>query len=208
MISSESGKHKRERRARLLCKAINLGLLVMAAWITFDFVQKFVTPEVNNQKGMSIRVAYDRDCATLDWDEALSLAEGESATLKIKAESYWNASGLILKKGETYNFEVKKVLDWKDWGKPANAEGWDEQETGIKLAARSLAREPDKGYFYLMGAIRGSCYDGLICEELFPIGKGTTFKAPADGEFCSFANDIPLMYWNNDGSIILTISRI
>ncbi len=98
--------------------------------------------------------------------------------------------------------------DWKDAGRDASTEGWVIPATGIVAAARSLARAPEQKYFYFMGVLRGACYDGLICEKQFPIGKGTEFTAPADGEFCSFANDIPFMYWNNEGSVTLTISRL
>lgn len=208
MISVLRDEYKRERFARLLCKVVNLGLLVLAAWFILEVAQEFIAPRMDDRLGMDIRVAYERDCAAIDESEMFHLTEGESATLKIKAASYWNASGLMLEKGTTYNFEVKKVLDWKDWGNDANAEGWVNPITGINLAARSLARAPDQKYFYFVGVLRGACYDGLICEKQFPIGKETEFTAPADGEFCSFANDIPLMYWNNEGAITLTISRL
>lgn len=208
MISLLCDEHKREQIARLLCKVVNLGLLVLVAWIIFYVVTEFTTPKVDDQIGMDIRVAYDRDCSTADWDETFRLVEAASVTLKIKAKSYWNASGLILEKGATYNFEVKKVLDWKDAGNDATAEGRIETATGFLAAMRSLARAPDQEYFYFMGVLRGACYDGLTCEKQFPIGKETKFTAPADGEFCSFANDIPFMYWNNRGSITVTISRL
>ncbi len=208
MISLLRDEHKRERLARLLCKAVNLGLLVLVAWIFFYVVKEFTTPKADDQKGMDIRVAYDRDCSTADWDETFRLVKAASVTVKIKAESYWNASGLILEKGATYNFKVIEESDWKDAGKDATAEGWIVPATGFLSAMRSLARAPNQEYFYLMGALRGACYDGLTCEKQFPIGKETKFTAPADGEFCSFANDIPFMYWNNNGSITLTISRL
>ena len=207
MISSGLDNHKRERRARLLCKAVNLGLLALAVWVTIGLIDDLRAPATDDQIGMDIRVAYDRDCGTLDWDETFHLPQGKEVELKIRAESYWNASGLILEKGATYKFEVKKVLDWKDWNVDANAEGWIEPPKNLVAAMRSLARAPDRNYFYLMGAIRGACYDGLTCEEQFPIGKKAQFTAPANGEFCSFANDIPLMYWNNSGSITLEITR-
>ncbi len=208
MISLLRDEYKREKLAHLLCKAINLGLLVLAAWFLFGVAQAYFTPAMDDQEGMDIRVAYDRDCSTLDWDEAFRLAETASVTVKIRAESYWNASGLVLEKGATYNFEMIEESDWKDAGKDATAEGWVVPATGFLAAARSLARAPDRKYFYLMGVLRGGCYDGLTCEQLFPIGKESKFTAPADGEFCSFANDIPLMYWNNEGSITLKISRL
>ncbi len=205
MISSGFGKHKRERRARLLCKAVNLGLLALAVWITIGLIDDLVAPATDGQGGRDIRIAYDRDCGTLDWDETFHLPQGREVELEIRAESYWNASGLILEKGATYNFEVNEESTWKDASKDATAVGW--KATGFLLAMRSLARAPDQKYFYFMGALRGACYDGLTCEEQFPIGKKAQFTAPADGEFCSFANDIPFMYWNNSGSLIIEITR-
>ncbi len=208
MTSLLRDERKREQLARFLCKAVNLGLLALVAWILLNVAQEFIAPAVDDQEGADIGVAYDRDCSTLDWNEAVRLAEDTSVTVKIRAESYWNASGLVLEKGATYNLEVIEESDWKDAYQDATAEGWVVPETGFLAVARSLARAPDQKYFYLMGALRGACYDGLTCEQLFPIGKKTKFTAPADGEFCSFANDIPFMYWNNEGSITLEISRL
>ncbi len=208
MTSLLFDERKREQLGRYLCKAVNLGLLMLGVWIIFLVGKEFVAPAADDQEGMDIRVAYDRDCGMLDWNETFHLAEDEYVTVKIRAESYWNASGLLLKKGATYNFKVIEESDWKDAGKAATAEGWVDPEPGLLAVARSLARAPDQKYFYLMGALRGACYDGLICEHLFPIGSETEFTAPADGEFCSFANDNPFMYWNNKGSITLKIRRL
>ena len=193
MISQLRDAYKREQFARLLCKIINLGLLVLAAWFIFYLTQEFIASPVDEQKGMDVRIAYDRDCGTLDWKEKSRLAKAASMTVKIRAKSYWNASGLLLKRGETYNIVVVEESDWKDAGRDASTEGWVIPATGIVAAARSLARAPEQKYFYFMGVLRGACYDGLICEKQFPIGKGTEFTAPADGEFCSFANDVPFM---------------
>jgi len=207
MISLLHDEHKHERFARLCCKVVNLGFLALAAWFILDVAREFFAPAVDDQEGMDIRIVYDRDCGALDWNEKPRLAKAASMTVKIKAKSYWNASGLILKRGETYNIVAGEESDWKDAGKDASSEGWDKPATGLFAAAHLLARAPDQEYFYLMGVLRGACYDGLICEQQFPIGKETEFTAPADGEFCSFANDIPFMYWNNEGSITVTISR-
>lgn len=149
------------------------------------------------------------------------------AEIRIVARSYWNASGLILEKGVTYRIEVisdqssgnqcetagsGRVPIWYDaaWG--ADGCGWLEQpkQTWLRwfiALTNPLKRAPEKPLFHLMGALYGKCVDGKTCARHFSIGSGTEFTAPADGEFCSFANDIPLLYGNNSGSIDLLVTR-
>ena len=63
--------------------------------------------------------------------------------------------------------------------------------------------------FVPLGAIRGACLNGRICEQQFRIKPGgTTVTAPADGEFCAYANDLMFMYGNNKGQLSLTVTRV
>jgi hypothetical protein len=68
-------------------------------------------------------------------------------------------------------------------------------------------RAPEEKYFVLMGALYGKCEDGRTCATHFPIGNEANILAPADGEFCAYASDLPFMYWNNKGSVRVLVMR-
>ena len=72
-----------------------------------------------------------------------------------------------------------------------------------------LVRSPNEKLFQLMGLIYHKCGDASrSCVTQFAIGKqGRTIKPKIDGEFCAYANDLPFMYGNNSGEIILRITR-
>ncbi len=162
---------------------------------------------------LKIAVDYNRDCGDLEGQAAYRLKEsGSQAELTVKAESYWNASGLILEKGVTYRIKVTdpdKI--WKDWEQEAKATGWVKPPVSwlrlFVVVTGPLVRFPDRNIFYLMGVIYGKCEDGITCARQFPIGVAVDITAPADGEFCSFANDLPFMDSNNSASIIIHITR-
>jgi hypothetical protein len=157
-------------------------------------------------------VDYQRDCGKVEHLATYRLNKsGARAEIEIKSRNYWKASGSILETGVTYRFAVKDVnATWKDASQTATAGGcWPEKgfNRWFVILLRPLMRDPREQFFHLTGAIYGKCADGRICGRLFPIGLGAEFTAPADGEFCAFANDIPFMYANNSVSLTVQIER-
>jgi hypothetical protein len=53
-----------------------------------------------------------------------------------------------------------------------------------------------------MGSLDGAS------ETIFLIGSHAAYTPARSGEVVCFANDVPGFYWNNKGSITLTIDRI
>lgn len=176
---------------------------VVAAAVAFaaDGVTKTIVPH------------YHRDCAKLEGNAAHKFDRSDdSVRIVVKVDSYWNASGLILEKGVTCRISVKDNNEtWKDDTRAATAAGW-WPEKGLVLLfvtfAESLIRDPQQRLYHLVGAIYGKCEDGRTCGRLFPIGPRHRVLSPADGECCAFANDLPLMYANNSGSLTIQIKRI
>ena len=80
------------------------------------------------------------------------------------------------------------------------------------MMARPLVRAPDQNLFQLIGFVDRICVgdddECRPCARKFPIGvDGYTIKMRMDGEFCSYANDLPFMYGNNSGEITIRVSR-
>jgi hypothetical protein len=141
-----------------------------------------------------------------------TLNKGEYFELKVRAESKWNASGILLDSNGKYDFQVvDTITPLKDASIPATPEGWimDSEEVKsfdvfMKLffaAAKFFRRAPNSEWFYLMGAVKGAEY------KQFPIGSGISGQKVVDGEFCAFVNDLSSKYGNNTGSLLLKVTR-
>ena len=138
-----------------------------------------------------------------------TLKPGESREIPVRAHQYYNRSGLLLERGATYVFKVRPNQKWKDGGVECGAGGWDRDDVSLGWikelgigAAEPLRRMPDANWFALIGAV------GDSDEELFTIGAmQTRYVLNKSDEFCPFANDLKRMYSNNDGRILVTVTR-
>jgi len=195
---------RRPRRFGQMLSAL-MGVVVVMGSATWVHAQ--------TDRKISIAVDNHRDCGDLDGRRTHRLERrGEKVEITVNAESYWNASGLVLEKGVRYTISPKPNSIWKDWGKEAGVEGWEPESGFLKWFmswARPLVRSPDEKLFQLMCLIWHRCGDSSrSCVTQFPIKTpGRTILPSMDGEFCAYANDLPFMYWNNSGEISLVIER-
>ncbi len=131
------------------------------------------------------------------------LAIGESATKSIVARNTWNDTGIRLVAGQEYRFTA--VGEWIDWYIRCGPEGYPSfTPLPLPFLARPLEwlrRAPREQWFALIGAIDRNP------QTQFRIGTQRTLIAPATGMLTCFANDIMFFYWNNIGSVDLTITR-
>jgi hypothetical protein len=134
----------------------------------------------------------------------------ESRELPVMAHQFYNRTGLLLERGRVYRFKVKPNQTWRDGGIPCDADGWNRddiskgwiKELGIKTM-EPFRRQAEADWFALVGAV------GDAGDELFTIGKaGIEYIPKKSDEFCPFANDLKRMYGNNDGRILLTVTRV
>jgi len=136
----------------------------------------------------------------------LVLAPGESHQCQVMAALQYNHSRVKLESGATYRIEVPDGQMWLDGKIECGPEGWttDElpwlKEKVVKVFENNR-RKPDANWFELVGAL------GDEDDDLFRIGKGTDYTATKDAELYLFANDLKSKYDNNDGSLIVKISR-
>lgn len=154
--------------------------------------------------------------------DKMKSSEPEAFTKAFHAKSYWNPTGIIFEKGITYNIKVlNPYAKWADaTHNPNPNEGWWPNQKAPLLSwdgftyllsklgqFAGILRAPKEYLFVLMGAIYGKCEDGRMCAKHFLIGNGVDFTAPADGEFCAYANDLSFTYGNNSGALTLQITR-
>jgi hypothetical protein len=122
-------------------------------------------------------------------------------TLTIRADRSLNDTGLELEAGVSYAIQVSEVKGWRDAGIAANpSEGHD---AGRLALFRFLKRYRKANWFVLIGQI------GKKKKRRFVMGGGLeSFTAPRDGRLFVFANDAPGFYWNNHGTLKLTVVRL
>lgn len=114
---------------------------------------------------------------------------------------------MALRSGASYIFSVPKNAKWKDASIECGSAGWESEELpwykeGIVKAFEKRRRVKNANWFALVGAL------GDEDDELFLIGDRTEpYIAPKDTDLYLFANDMPSKYSNNDGFLMVTITR-
>jgi len=118
--------------------------------------------------------------------------------IRICSRPYWNHTGVVLESGATY--ELKAAGTWTDASRDCGPDGYLRGNFFQELF-RGLRRSPSNQWFALMGALDDSR------DTIFLIGSQATYVPPRRGELVCFANDVPGFYWNNAGSVTLSVSR-
>lgn len=116
-------------------------------------------------------------------------------TTVCKASRKWNATGVRLQAHCKYHIVASG--HWTDFYITTDANGFERKHL---RPFNRFKRQPDASWFALMGSIDKTPPYFLVGTELH-LGPG---KA---GELFLFANDMPAMYWNNRGSLSITITE-
>ena len=118
----------------------------------------------------------------------------------VPAAEPWFAPPVALEEGTRYYFRASGT--WQDASITCDANGHD----AARLRwVRFLMRAKGDGitWFTLIGAIDRDA------SSFFAIGDGTRWPlgaiAAKSGQLFCFANDAPLMYWNNHGAVTLQV---
>jgi len=135
------------------------------------------------------------------------LGVGESHTCEVLARPKYNWSGVQLRAGATYTFFVPAGDTWDDASITCGPEGWRSEdqpwyESWLFKTLKKFRRLKNANWFALVGTL------GDEDNDLFEIGDcSTPYVAPRDAELYLFANDMASKYDNNDGSLMVTITR-
>jgi hypothetical protein len=129
------------------------------------------------------------------------LQVGESLVVPVDSKKYWNDSSIILERNSRYEFASDPAQRWLDWGNPANANGYESNSLLLRLSER-FRRVPSADWFTLIGTI------GMSEKAAFIIGCALKdFQPVENGRLYCFANDLSFMYWNNSGTVTVTVTR-
>ncbi|MCE7956545.1 hypothetical protein FBQ97_02315 [Acidobacteria bacterium ACD] len=129
-----------------------------------------------------------------------SLPMGQERHVCVCARDRWNRTFVQVGPGEQYRLDVIPPDQiWTDWWEPSTAAGFSRPRLRVFERWR---RVPDANWFALIGSV------GQTLAGAFLIGTGASVTVATAGELHCFANDISWMYWNNKGSLVLTIRRL
>ena len=125
----------------------------------------------------------------------LSLGVNQSVSVQVNSKNLWNGSGVQVKAGEVY--QIRASGTWNDWYINTDANGYSVWYLNL---VGFFKRVPSENYFKLIGAVnRGS---------KFAVGKSAQIRVAQSGHLEFFANDVLTFYWNNSGSVNVTITRV
>ena len=123
---------------------------------------------------------------------------GESANSQIRARLHWNETGIQLVAGEQYLITASG--EWVDFFIKHGPDG-DPSPNAYMRSFESQRRMPNEFWFALIGGLDSNL------ETAFLIGSRCQYTAVKSGQLCCFANDVDWFYWNNWGSVSMTVTR-
>ncbi len=128
------------------------------------------------------------------------LAVGESIQVRVRAHCPWNDTEMTVAPGEEYSLTA--TGSWSDMGIRSGPDGYPTPGWGWlhKLTA-GVRPLPDKPWFMLGARV----FPESAAEH--SVGARGEVTIQSEGRLGLFANDVPLLYWNNWGSLEVTIQR-
>ena len=149
----------------------------------------------------------------------------------------WNPSDFAVQEGETYRIDVFGDQYWYDGGIQVDAYGYEAYYDAVSACYIGLGRcrshlkkkrrLADSNWMALVCSIgefvqpaeeveagkeAGGKYlpldESTLGETIFEVGKGVEFYAEYTGQLICFANDAHTLYWNNQGTIEVTATRV
>lgn len=123
------------------------------------------------------------------------LAINESVTIDVASADYWNGSGVFVTAGQV--FQITAEGTWKDWYINTDANGYSNWYLSLFTV---LKRAKAENWFKLIASVNK--------DKNYPIGKTATIRPTASGPLDFYANDANGFYWNNYGSIRVTVTRV
>ncbi len=122
-------------------------------------------------------------------------------TISICAKKKWSRTGFVLEAGCTYRFAAKG--QWVDWTIVYGPDGGTSGSNFFLRLFEGFRRRPKDNWFALIGGVDEDDSTTFLIGASLPI-----FTAIRAGELACYANDVPFAYFNNKGSVSLTIERL
>lgn len=174
-------------------KPLAIQLMEKQPGVSFESVFGPVAKEISFEYDQFLRTVgngYRSDLAAWPWKAAFrSLRQGGKAELRVLARQGWQASGVEVREGETYDVVAEGT--WR---------------TGT--AARPIDAKGDAdGHGRLVAAVLTSDDRGFALTDELPLGTNTSFRAPASGRLHVRCKDEWTQLADNDGHITVTVFR-
>jgi hypothetical protein len=119
----------------------------------------------------------------------------------IDSHEKWNHTGFLLEAAVIYRLSA--TGQWTDWYIVYGPDGGESGSNLFLRLSESLRRQPKENWFALIGAV------GEDESTAFLIGSSKPrFTAPCGGELTCYANDVSFAYFNNHGTVRLTIEKV
>lgn len=123
----------------------------------------------------------------------------ESTSIVIYAKDMWSEnSSTSYQQGNNLLITVPGDQTWTDWYIVTSAEGY----TNYFSASLRFNDPENTNIFSLICCMN---QDISTCSY---IGCANNYLVPVDGYLTCFANDVSFMYWNNKGSLTLTVEVV
>jgi hypothetical protein len=123
----------------------------------------------------------------------------DTTVVTIESAVYWNRTKIPIQTGGRYRFSTSGM--WMDGDISCGAGGYRSPNILFDLVA-PFRRYPAARWFELIGGFDEDP------SSTFRIGAAKVATATRSGLLTCFANDISLLYFNNSGSIQLTVTRL
>jgi hypothetical protein len=150
-------------------------------------------------------------CTLDSCKDILAVPYSEPKNVYVCACKPWNSSGILVKKGEVYKFELKELKDWVD-GKSLKStpnQGWQGFWPNVLGTLGGFYKRSDEANWYaLVGSI------GRNEEKSFAVFNDSDDATVSEktmidnGELYFFANDMKGRYGNNRGRLKISITLI
>jgi hypothetical protein len=220
-------------------KADPLGILHDSCTGVFKFLKTkprsapLVTKDSHDLHPSATRRKANPPLAQGEYWNTTVLQAGDSRTFDIFAIQHWNATGLYLEAGATYEFIASgEWIDYKDKFSPAGRESFGFHSGDMVRYASSMLgsaenafqkltgrqadfwltrRDEQAPWLALMGFIaseHGADHNTLANGETYLIGEKVEITPQASGYLYCFANDAWQTYGNNRGSVSLKVTRM
>lgn len=133
---------------------------------------------------------------------ARDMLVGESSgPIPVLALLHWNPSRILARPGQRFLIEADNSV-WTDEHLPATAAG--ASGLGLQRFTSAMCRHRQAALMELVGTL------GREHDHQFRIGKGTVWENQTniESEIFFYANDVYFMYYNNAGSVMVTVTRL
>lgn len=133
---------------------------------------------------------------------AREMVVGETTgPIPVLALLHWNPSRVLARPGQRFLIEADNSV-WTDEHLPATAAG--ACGLGLQRFTSAMCRHKHAALMELVGTL------GREHDHQFRIGKGTVWEnqTAIEAEIFFYANDVYFMYYNNAGSVMVTVTRL